>query len=84
MGSTTHGGLGRVLGPLRSVRTIPAILERLDALERRADEAERQLDELRTSVAAVGAVRTDVRGLTEHLTEELNRISQTLSADTRG
>ena len=84
MGSTTASSVDKVLGPVRSVRTIPAILERLDRLEQTLDETRTQLDELRNSVAAIGAVRDDVRELTERLTEELNRISDSLSAQSPG
>lgn len=80
MSSTTPNGVARVLRPWRSVRSIPAIMERLDRLEDAVGDANRRIDELQTSVAAVGAVRTDVRDLTEHVTEQLNEISASLSA----
>lgn len=80
MASTTPNGVARVLHPLRSVRSIPAMLERLDRLEDAVGDANRRIDELQVSVAAIGAVRTDVRDLTEQVTEQLNAISASLAA----
>jgi uncharacterized coiled-coil protein SlyX len=57
------------------------VLERLDRLEDSVAESQRRIDDLQERVAAIGAVRTEVRELTEHLTEELDRIAASLGAD---
>lgn len=83
MASTTSNGVARALRTLSAVHSIPAILERLDRLEHSIVEATQRIDELQGSVAAIGAVRTEVRDLTEHLTEELNAIAESLAAGAR-
>jgi len=79
MGSTNRSAVAAALGPWRAARALPAVLERLDRVEESVAEANRRIDDLQERVAAIGAVRSEVRDLTEHLTEELDRISDSLN-----
>lgn len=79
MSSTSPSGVTRAMRPLRAARSLPALLERMDQLEAAVQDANRRIDELQTSVAAIGAVRAEVRDLTEQVTEQLNEISASLA-----
>jgi small-conductance mechanosensitive channel len=79
MSPTSPSGVTRAHRPLRAARSLPAILERMDQLEAELRDANRRIDELQASVAAIGAVRDEVRDLTEQVTEQLNDLSASLA-----
>lgn len=68
---TSDQGAGRsLLGTVRAARSVPT---RTEALEQELDQLRRRVADLEASLAAVDAVRDEVRSLTETVTEELNR-----------
>lgn len=72
-GPTTDTARGRSL--LGVVRAVPGTTARVEHLEAELVALRRRVDELERSLAAVHAIRDDVRALTESVTEELNRRS---------
>ena len=78
MGSAIPTTVSRGLRPLNAIRSIPAILERLDRLEGAVSDASSRIDELQETLGSVDSVRDDVRDLTVRLTEQLNSISASL------
>lgn len=78
MGSAIPTTVSRGLRPLSAIRSIPAILDRLDRLEGALSDASSRIDELQETLGSVDSVRDDVRDLTVRLTEQLNSISASL------
>jgi hypothetical protein len=72
-GSPDDAGRSRSL--LGVVRAVPGTTARVEHLEAELVALRRRVDELERSLAAVHAIRDDVRALTESVTEELNRRS---------
>ena len=83
MTTSPKSGLSKTLGSIRSVRSLPALLERIDQVEQALEQTRIQVEELRDSVQSIDSVRDEVRELTVHLTEQLNHIAATLSVPTR-
>jgi len=83
MASTNLPTAKKALRPLAVLRSLSGLPDRINRLEDSISDAHRRIDELQTSLLALSAVRTDMRDLTEHLTEELNQIAATLSAPSK-
>lgn len=79
MTTTPKSGLSKTLGSIRSVRSLPALLERIDQVEQAMEQTRIQVEELRDSVQSIDSVRDEVRELSVHLTEQLNDIAASLS-----
>ena len=83
MTTTPNSGFSRTLGSIRSVRSLPALLERIDQVEHAMEQTRLQVEELRESVQSIDSVRDEVRELTVHLTEQLNQIAASLNVPTK-
>jgi predicted nucleic acid-binding Zn-ribbon protein len=73
-GTTSASGRGRSL--MGVVKAVPGTTGRVERLEAEVAQLQRRVDDLERNLAAVHAVRDEVRTLTETLTEELNRLAR--------